>query len=168
MADLSPRNLQQIRARDQVLGNCLKDIVDAHNNVAQQTNASPVGTTPGPDQHAKLTVTAGGGFFSAQIVDNSPSFRGKEHFLEVSEDSAFPAGSVHVIHLGASQSWYGNLGPKTLHFRSYSQYPTSAPGSPLYAYDVNGANGTAPAIAGNGSVVGWGSEPYTTDMVPVR
>jgi membrane associated rhomboid family serine protease len=113
-----------------------------------------------------LKVSGGGGFFSAQITDNSPSFRGKENFLEVSEDKAFT--SPHVIHLGASQSWYGNLGAKTLHFRSYSQYPTSAPGAPIYAYSVNGANGSAPAVKGNGSASGWGTQPYTTDAVPIR
>lgn len=168
MANLSPRNLKQITARDPILGPCLQDIVDAHNNVAQQTNASPVGTTPPPDKHSKLSVSGGGGYFSVQITDNTPSFRGKENFLEVSEDKNFSAGTVHVIHLGAAQSWYGNLGLKTLHFRSYSQYPTSPPGEPIYQYDVNGAGGSAPSIAGNGSASGWGDQPYTTDTIPIR
>jgi hypothetical protein len=166
MANLQPRNLKQIASTDSLLGPCLTDIVDAHNNIAQQTNASPVGITPSPDKHADLKVSGGNGFFSVQITDNSPSFRGKENFLEVSEDRAFT--TPHVIHLGASQSWYGNLGAKTLHFRSYSQYPTSPPGSPIYEYGVNGASGSAPAIQGNGSAAGWGTQPYTTDKVPTR
>lgn len=166
MANLSPRNLNQIRAKDPVLGNCLTDIVAAHNSVAQQTNASPVGVTPEPVQHAALAVTGGAGYFHAQITDNAPSFRGKENFLEVSEDTAFSA--PHVIHLGASQSWYGNLGAKTLHFRSYSAYPTSGPGQALYALNVDGSGVTAPTIAGNGTAAGWGTQPYTTDTVPIR
>lgn len=166
MADLTPRNLQQIRARDPQLGDCLADITQAHNNVAQQTNASPVGITPAPGQHAALNVVAGAGCFSAKITDNDPSFRGKEHFLEVSEDQAFTA--PHVIHLGASQSWYGYLGSKTLHFRSFAQYPTSAPGAPVYAYAVDGSKGNAPSVQGNGTAAGWGTQPYSTPTVPIR
>lgn len=168
MADLSPRYLRQIKAKYPDIGNCLQDVVDAHNNVAQQANASPVGVTPGPVSHSALKVTGGNGFFSAQITDNSPSFRGKENFLEVSEDAAFPENKVHVMHLGASQSWYGYLGPKKLHFRSYPAYPTSGPASPIYAKNVDGTSGTAPEIAGNGTASGWGTQPYTTDTVPIR
>lgn len=167
-ASLNPRNLQQIRGRDEVLGNCLKDIVDAHNNVAQQVNASPVGITPSPQSHAALSVVGGGGYFSATITDNSDSFRGKEHFLVASEDKSFGSGG-HMIHLGASKTWYGYLGPKVLHFASYPSYPTTGPAQPIYQYSVNGAAAAVPPLPTHqDALVGWGTQPYTTDTVPIR
>jgi hypothetical protein len=166
MANLAPRNLSQIRATNSALGECLTDIVHAHNNTAQQVNASPVGTTPAPVPHSSLQVVGGGGFFRVQIVDHAPGFRGKENFVEVSETADFTA--PHVIHLGASQSWYGNLGSKMLHFRSYAQLPTSPPSIPIYALNINGSNSTIPSVQGNGTASGWGKHPYTTPDVPIR
>jgi hypothetical protein len=122
MANLKPRNLGQIRSQNQVLGDCLVDVVNAVNNHAQQTNAAPVGTVPVPTPHAALAVTGGNGYFSAQITDNSPSFRGKQNFLAVSTSTDF--SNAHKINLGASKTFYGYLGAQMLHFASYSSYPT--------------------------------------------
>lgn len=167
MANLTPRNLNQIRAKDQMLGDCLTDIVKAHNNVAQQTNASPVGVTPEPTGHSALTVKGGAGYFAIQITDNSPSFRGKEHFVAVSETTDF--ANAHKIHLGASKTWYGQLGAKTLHFASYPSLPTSGPAQPIYQYNVDGTGTTAPDLPGDSEGLdGWGTQPYTTDTVPIR
>lgn len=166
MANLQPRNLQQIRARDPQLGDCITDVVNAHNNTAQQVNASPVGVTPEPTSHAGLSVTGGAGYFSATITDNSPSFRGKENFL-VAQDPT--TGNTHMIHLGASTTWYGYLGAKTYHFASYPSYPTSGPASPIYQYNVSGMGTTAPALPHNGNAFdGWGAQPFTTATVPIR
>jgi hypothetical protein len=166
MADLSPRNLSRIKAQDPVVGECLSDIVASHNNIAQQVNAAPVGTIAAPDSHTALKVTGGAGYFHAQITDGAPGFRGKEHFLEVSETKDFAA--PHVIHLGASQTWYGNLGAKNLHFRSYAAYATSAPSKPIYAMNISGAGDAAPSIMGNGSAAGYGTNPFTTPTMPKR
>jgi hypothetical protein len=166
MADLQPRNLKQITASDPILGPCLLDIVNAHNNTAQQVNASPVGATPGPTGHSALSVTGGAGYFAASITDNSPSYRGKEHFL-VAQDVI--TGNTHMIHLGAATTWYGYLGAKTYHFASYPSYPTSGPASPIYQRNVNGAGAIAPALPHNAnSFDGWGKQPFTTDTVPIR
>lgn len=169
MANLKPRNLQNIRSKDEQLGDCLKDITDSINYHAQQTNASPVGVTPAPTMHAALNVTGGNGYFSASIVDNSPKFRGHENFLAVSTTKDGFSSSSHKIHLGAAKTWYGYLGPQNLHFASYSAYPTSAPGQAIYAFDVNGAAMGAPAIPANDEgLAGFGAQPYTTPTIPVR
>jgi len=166
MANLSPRNLKQIVARDPILGPCLVDIVDGQNNQGQQTNAFSVGTTPAPTGHSALNVSGGNGYFSATITDKSPSFRGKENFL-VAQDPA--SGNTHMIHLGAATTWYGYLGPKTFHFSSYPAYPTTGPAPPIYQRNVSGAGPTAPDLPHNSDAfAGWGTEPYTTDTIPIR
>lgn len=167
MADLAPRFLQKIRSQNQDLGDCLKDIVDAHNNIAQQGNTSPVGLTPAPTPHAALNVTGGNGYFAVQIVDNSPTFRGKEHFVAVSESQDM--SNAHKIHLGASKTWYGFLGAKKLHFASYPSYPTTGPATPIYAFNVDGTGMTAPALPGDGeALAGFGTQPYNRPTVPIR
>lgn len=167
MANSKPRNLQQIKSLYPIIGECLQDMTNVDNNIGAQTNSAPVGIIQNPVKHSALTVTAGGGYFLAQITDNSPTNRGKENFVEVSEDQNFSAGTVHVEHLGASQTLYRNYGPKKLYFRSYSQYATSGPGQPIYA-SADGTSGTAPTIAGNGTAAGYGTAPYTTDTIPIR
>lgn len=168
MANLKPRNLQNIRSKDEQLGDCLKDITDSINYHAQQTNASPTGSPiPAPTQHAALNVSGGAGYFSAQIVDNSPSFRGKENFIAVSSTKDF--SNAHKIHLGASKTWYGYLGTKTLHFASYSAYPTSGPGAAVYALGVDGTASAAPDVPGDSEALhGFGLQPFTTPTVPKR
>jgi len=168
MANLKPRNLQNIRSKDEQLGDCLKDITDSINYHTQQTNASATGSpTPAPTQHAALNVTGGNGYFSASIVDNSPSFRGKENFIAVSTTTDF--SKAHKIHLGAAKTWYGYLGPKTLHFASYSAYPTSSPGAAVYALNVSGSGMALPSLPGDSEgLEGFGKQPYTTPTIPIR
>jgi hypothetical protein len=148
------------------MGECIQDVVSAHNNVAQQTNASPVGITPAPTPHAGLSVTGGNGYFSASITDPDPSFRGKEHFLVAIDPSS---GNQHMIHLGAATTWYGYLGKRTLHFASYPQYPTSGPATPIYRKNINGAALVDPPLPASANALnGWGTQPYTTTTVPKR
>lgn len=167
MANLSIRNLARIREKFPEIGEALSDVQAAHNNIAEQTNASPVGQTPAPLGPAKLTVTGGAGFFRAHIDDNSPAYRGKEYFLEASEDEAF--SNPHKMHLGATTDHYVQLGPKVLHFRAYSAQSTSAASAAVYAKNVDGTGGTAPAVQGNTpGGDGYGANPYNTVLPPKR
>lgn len=164
MADLTLKNASMIQKQYPELYQALSSIVDSHNRLAEQTNASPVGQTPSPESHAALNVTGGQGVFHAEITDNSPAYRGKEHFLEASEDGA----NWHVMHLGASTSWHGYLGAKVLNFRSYAAYATSGPGAPLYQMNVSGVGGKEPKVTGTGTAAGYGTQPYTGDVKPKR
>lgn len=167
MANLNIRNLARIRADYPTIGEALADIQAAHNNVAEQTNASSVGTTPAPLGPAALSVTGGAGFFRAHITDNSPAYRGKEWFLEASEDEAFT--NPHKMHLGATTDHYVYLGPKKLHFRAYSAQATSPASDAVYAKNVDGTTGTAPTVQGNApGGDGYGADPYTTPLPPKR
>jgi len=126
MANLQIPHIKAIRAGNAQpadYARAFQAIEDSVNNMGQQTNSQPVGVTPAPTAPSALAVTGGAGYFRAHITDNSPSFRGKENFLEVSEDEN-DWTTPHKIHLGASTSWYGQLGEKNLHFRAYSGHDT--------------------------------------------
>jgi hypothetical protein len=167
MANASIPGLAAIRQVSPEIGRALEYLQTVQNNVAQQVNAAPVGIIPSPTPHAALDVQGGNGYFRVDITDSSAGYRGKEHFVEVSEDLSFQ--NPHLIHLGASTSWYGPLGEKNLHFRTYSQYPTSAPSAPTYHNNVSGVGGTTPSISSNQvGGQGYGLLPYMTVTPPTR
>lgn len=173
MADSKYRNRSAIASKYPEVAEALDDLNSASNNIAQQTNAAPIGSSPAPAPHAGLTVTGGSGIFDAAIDDNSPKYRGHSNFLEYSNDSSF--SSAHVIHLGPSRNWRGSLGTGTYHFRSYSSYPTSAPSTPIYHPPVSGAGSVEPKVqAGRGSGTsksagyGFGHIPYNSTTPPKR
>jgi hypothetical protein len=146
----------------------IRRLIDSHNNVAGQVNATPLGNqTPPPIAHSKLDVSGGAGMFSVQITPSDKNFRGCENMLEVSEDANF--SNPHLIHLGASTSWHGYLGEKTLHFRSFAQHDTSPPSEPVYCKNVSAVGGTAPAITSNQpGLTGYGTTPYVGSTPPKR
>lgn len=182
MANLNPRNMAYIRSMDPKVHEALSDIVNAVNNAAQQTNADPTSVTPPPPKISALNVTEQNGVFDAQIQDHSAFNRGSSYMLEYSQTPNFQ--NTHVVHLGPSRNWRGNLGAGPLHFRAYSGYGSSAPSEPVY-------HGGQPGIAvgsgvtqgppmqqgmgsGTGSATqtgqGFGSLPYrsTNGKPPTR
>ena len=146
----------------------LRRLIDSHNNVAQQTNADPQALqTPAPLPHSALKVTAGGGYFKAEITPSQGNYRAAEHMIEVSEDSNFT--KPHLEHLGASTTLYKQYGEKTLHFRSFCQHSTSPPSEPVYCKNVNGAGGTAPTVSSTQpGLTGYGQQPYNGSTPPKR
>jgi hypothetical protein len=146
MAQLNPRNMPYIRSLDPKLHEALADIVNAHNNIAQQVNADPTSVTPPPPKIAGLNVVEQNGIFDAQITDHSAFNRGSSYMLEYSDTPNFQ--NAHTVHLGPARNWRGNLGAGSLHFRAYSAYGSSAPSEPVY-------HGGRPGIVvGSGSMVG--------------
>jgi hypothetical protein len=143
---LNPRNLQAIRLRDPELGDLLDDMLGYDQNIANQVNASPTGTIQPPPNVSAVTVTAANGVFSAAITDSNPVVRGINYFLEYSETPSFNAPKV--VDLGASRNWEGALGNRTLYFRGYSQYPTSARSAPVY----HGSQTSPTAVPGGGTI----------------
>lgn len=142
-------NLEQITARDPLLGEALRAIASGVENVGRQTNApTQLQAAEKPGNIASVSVTAKDGIFHAQITDNSPVKRGLEYHLEYSTDPGFRAPIV--IHNGASRDFRGKLGNQKLYWRAYSQYPTSDPSQVVY---YGGAASPLP-VTGGGSESG--------------
>lgn len=173
MADASVPRLSSILQQYPDIGRALQYMQDVSNNLGQQTNAAPVGSNPPPTAHTSLTVMGGAGIFDAKIVDNSPKYQGHSNFLEYSDNASFE--NAHVIHLGPSRNWRGNLGTGTYHFRSYASYPTTEPSAAVYHAPVSGGGSVEPALqAGQGSGTsqvsgaGFGKVPYNATKPPIR
>lgn len=158
----------------------LKAIAQQVLNVGQQTNATPhAQNTPAPPQINALSVTAGGGVAHVQIVDNNQVFRGISYHVQYAADPGFSAPITQ--HMGPSRDIRIPVGTQPLYYRAFSDYPTSAPSTPVYHGGAQPiavvASGTAqPAIpAGQGSgtgypnqISGWGTIPFRGAVPPRR
>jgi hypothetical protein len=146
MAELSARGLDQMRGTMPQVYESLKDIVNAVNQLSQTAGIAPKGATATPQNLSALNVTAADGIFDAQINDPSPA-RGENYFLEWDENQSF--SNAKTIPLNVGRSWRGQLGARTLYFRTYKQLPGSNVSPHVYnSGGVNGAqsnNGLGPA-----------------------
>jgi hypothetical protein len=137
--------------------------------MGQQLNASPVGQTPAPQPHSGISVLGGGGIVDVALKDDSPQYRGKEHFFDYTTDDW---KTFHTKSMGPAKNWRGTLGTGTFKFRSYTQHPTSAPSEYLFHDAVDATSGSQPAMqTGQGSGTGdagYGSTPYNTNVPPIR
>jgi hypothetical protein len=169
VANLSVRNLSQIRQMYPQIGEALDDIQKGINNTASQVNASPVGITPAPRPHAANSVLGGAGMLDVSVTDNTQQFRGNQHFFDYSTDGF---KTFHTKPMGPAKNWRGSLGTGTFQVRSYTQYPTSGPSQMLYHAPVSTAGTTEPAMqAGQGSgtgTAGFGQQPYNATVPPKR
>jgi hypothetical protein len=170
MADASVPELSSILQEFPSIGRALQYLQQAHNNVAQQVNASPIGITPAPLPHSAISVKGGAGILDIAITDTTPQFRGKSNFIEISDNASY--SNPHVVEIGAGRNWRQNVGPGEFHVRSYAAHPTSGPSDPIYHPAVSTVGGTEPAMQpGQGSGTGgggYGSQPYTGVVVPKR
>ena len=167
MSNASIPGLASIRKQYPDLGRALQYLEDVQNNVALQTNASPVGLTEPPLPHTALSVKGGGGMVDVAITDTTPQYRAKNHFVEYADNPSFT--NAHKVDLGAGQNWRGMIGNGTFHFRSYSAYPTSGPSGMIYHAPVNTEGGSQPAMQpGHGIGTGFGLQPYTGSTPPKR
>jgi len=173
MADASIPRLSAIQQKDDDVGRALKYLQGVVNNIGQQTNAAPIGSTPPPQAHASLSVKGGAGIYDIAIADNSPKFIGHSNFVEYSQDASF--SNAHVISLGPSRNHRASLGAGPYNFRSYSAYPTSAPSQPVYHPAVSGAGTVEPPMQqaqGSGTSqapgAGFGTVPFNAPTQPKR
>jgi hypothetical protein len=144
MPNASTPNLAAILQKYPEIGRALQYHQDAMNNIAQQTNASPVGETAAPPSLAKLEVAGGGGIIHAVMSDPNPTYRGNSYHMEV-----IPAGGnwetdAHPIHTGPARAYRGSLGPGMYHVRACSGYNTSNPSPWIYAMNVSAHGSTPP------------------------
>lgn len=167
MADLSLRNLSFIKQKDQHTGQALQDIQTAINNMAQQLNAQPVGVMPAPQPHSGLSVKGGAGVLDIAITDNTPQFRGKSNFADITNTLT---GATHTVELGAGRNIRVPVGPGKFRVSSYGAYPTSGPSQAIHHDVVDTTGATVPAMqAGQGSGTGgggYGKQPFNTVNVP--
>src|SRR6185369_6456682 len=160
MPNLALKNLAHLNTLDPsgILYRMFKQLEDAHNNAAQQTNASPVGVTDPPPQISSVkheVLTAGTHKLTAE--DNNPVNRGIHYIFEISTTKDFVPGTITVLPPSASRTAIVTTGAGAIFSRAYSQYQTSAPSSPVYAPSPVDAGGGAriATLGGTGS----GTEP---------
>ena len=172
--------LNKMPSYGHLLVQALKDIRGLVRNVAQQTNAMPQGeSTPPPQQIHALHVTAGGGIAHVQITDENPVYRGISYHVQYSSDVGFSAPIT--VYMGPSRDIRIPVGTEPLHYRAFSDYPTSAPSDPVYHGGSQpipiAAIGTAqpPIPSGQGSGTGYPSQisghgpiPYRGELPPRR
>lgn len=130
------------------LATILTNITNGANTMEQQTNSNMNGNPKTPAQIDAFNVTAKDGVFDAKITDNGQNFRGIHYFAEHSETPDFAKPTV--VHMGTSRNWRGFIGNKTLHWRAYSGYPTSANSPHVY----HGTEVQPTPVAGGGSLTG--------------
>lgn len=162
MANLNP-DLSYLKDLDPSgrLEATLRSIVDSHNHVAAQVNASPVGVTKPPAPVAAMAVTGGGGFHAVTITDSEQS-RGKNYFVEWDTSPNFP--NPQAEYLGPVRQLRKNLGVQgKVFFRTIPAFPTSGPAEPTYLGTAVAPIGVdanlIAALPFIGASTGTGSEP---------
>ena len=169
MANAQIPHRAEISQQDPLMGRALKYVEDCLNNMGQQGNLSPIGTTPAPQPHAAISVKGGASMVDVQMQDPSNQYRGNENFFDYSFDGF---KTFQTKHVGAANNWRGTLGSGMVSVRSYTQYPTSAPSGFLYHSPVDTSGSAQPefqANAGSGTgEKGYGGQPWTGDNPPVR
>jgi hypothetical protein len=169
MAKLSIPGLASIIQQYPDIGKALETLQNATNNVANQTNASPVGVTDPPTPHSAISVKGGAGIMDVAITDNSPQTRGKLHFFDYSTDGF---KTFHTKSIGPAKNWRGTLGNGTFQVRSYAQHDTSAPSDFIYHPPVSTSGGSEPAMQpGQGSGTGqhgFGRDAFNSVTQPKR
>lgn len=165
-------NLAAILQKYPDIGRAFQYHDEVHNNVAQQTNAAPIGQTPAPPAPAQLSVTGGAGIIHAVINDPSPTYRGNNYHMEI-----LPAGGnwdtdAHPISTGPARAYRGSMGSGIYHVRACSGYNTSNPSAWVYANNIDATGATAPPFpksTGSGTGGGaWGTVPYNGPLPPKR
>lgn len=123
------------------LTDLVKQLIDAHNNIGRQTNASPVGSTAAPPKISALNVVGGGSFHRISIEDNNPVPRGIQYHVEWDTSPQFT--SPKQITLGPDKNLDTQLGVNGLiYWRGYSSLGAQSPPSePVYFGGANNPTG---------------------------
>ena len=151
----------------------LKDLRKLAQNIGQQVNAFPNGqATPPPPQVHAVSVVASGGVAHVQITDNNDVYRGINYHVDVSTDASFSAPVT--FPMGPSRDIRLLVGTQALHYRVFSDYPTSAPSEPVYHGGAQpipvAAIGSAqpPIPPGQGSGTGFTGQISGHGPIPFR
>jgi hypothetical protein len=189
MSQINIKNLEFIR-KVQIEGHpefgarlyeTLNAIIQGQKNIGLQTNASLNEPTPPPPQINNLEVSASGGVAHVSIADDNEIYRGVSYHVQYSKDAAF--SSPITVHMGPSRDIRIPVGSDPLYYRAFSDYPTSAPSTPVYhggttpvAIAAQGSNqpsvpsGKGSGTGTSGQISGWGPIPFrsTTGAPPER
>lgn len=146
---LNIANIEKIRAKDPFLAEALESIARPVENIAQQTTASLVGSTPKPSPPVAINVVASGGIHDIAITDSDPTTqRGINYFAEYSSSASFAQATT--VDLGAARNIRLGLGNQTFFWRARRGYPTGPSSDPVYF----GTEGQPTAVTGGGSATG--------------
>jgi hypothetical protein len=126
----------------------LTDLRGFHQNIAQQTNASPTGEPQPPPALNGFKVTAdANGYHHVSFTDNNELYRGVRYYA-LHADNPQMRGALPTQASGTElRNHMEHLGPATRYWMGYSAYPWSAPNQPLYhggaqPIAVTGGSGT--------------------------
>lgn len=116
-------NLDDIKARDPLLGEALETLADLHDNMGQKLSVNPQGKTLTPPPHVALNVVAANGVLHA-TVDNgaNPRTRQLHNFIDYDTNSNFSNAQTESLHVGTQRRIPTMLGT-TIFLRSYTMYP---------------------------------------------
>ena len=154
MADLNGGEfLADLLNKDVRHGMLLQKIIKAVNTLGQAAGVAPVGQLPAPTPPDGIQIAASGEMLHVSVTHNAPLNRGIHYFTEVSTNPAFSQPVVY--HHGTSRTpppfplptKDGSGNTVNYYARSYSQYPGSAPSSPV----VHGGTGSPTPITMGGS-----------------
>lgn len=136
----------------------MRQLIDSHNHVARQVNASPVGIMDSPPPISSINAVGAGGNHAVVITDNNPVKQGIIYHFEYSSSPNFPTGQVYLAQSGPSRSLTGfALGKGKFFWRGYSQYPGSPPSAPVYY----GTQSNPTGVDAGGSITGPAAPPST-------
>lgn len=181
MADPNVQAIRQMPLWGKYAYQAFRNIQKQLQNLSTQGNAALNGPQvyPPPQINA-VSVTASGGVAHIQITDNNPNlYRGVQYHVQYATDAGFsspcngPSGPSRDIRIP--------VGNQPLYYRVFSDYPTSAPSTPVYhggstPIAVAATGDTAPPVpAGQGSgtgtpgqISGYGPLPWRGNNPPRR
>ncbi len=130
-------NLDEIKARDPLLGEALETLADLHDNLGQKLSVNPQGKTLTPPAHVNLHVTAQNGVLHTTVDNgNNPRTRNLHNFVEWDTNPNFTNAQVEALHVGTQRRIPTFLGAK-VYLRSYTMYPDGEQQSPYQYAEIH-------------------------------
>jgi hypothetical protein len=117
-------HLGDIEAKDPLLGETLRALMNAHNQHGIIAGIDPAGKFPAPAAPAAISVTQVAGGFDVAITDANPQ-RAVNYFVEFDTTAGFLAPRTVPLH--STRNVYLPLGAATYFWRVYAQFLGSDP-----------------------------------------
>lgn len=113
-----------------ILYQTLRGILTQQQNLAQQTNGNVAGEPAPPPPLGGMTVTATSVGHHISIAHPGEFYRGIEYHAFYADNPHFT--NPFPVYMGPAREADIATGAKTLYFGAFAQYPTGAPGAPVY------------------------------------
>jgi hypothetical protein len=153
-------NLDEIKARDPLLGEALETFADLHDNLGQKLSVNPQGKTLTPPPHVSLNITAANGITHFTVDNGSnPRTRQLHNWVDWADNPTFQNAQTEHLFAGTQRRVATMLGGP-IYARSYTMYADGERQS-TYTYASIEHDGLQPAIT---SVTGTGVTTTTATL----